>query len=165
MKIFETIIENIIKFVIGFSSLVLAVVTLLQVISRFILKSPIAWGQDIVRLCFVYLIFWGGAYCVKEKEHLNIDILLTSLKIRTREKMELIISIVLSLFFIFIIYYGYIFTQSGASQKAPYLNIPMSIYYLSLPTAGILMLFYQIKVIIMQIKKLKNNEDMEGDQI
>lgn len=78
------------KFVMAFSSLILSVVTFIQVITRFIYKDPIAWGQDVIRLSFIYLVFWGGAYCIKEKEHLNIDILLTSVGIKTRKLWRLL---------------------------------------------------------------------------
>ena len=164
MKIVDKFINNIIELIMAASSLVLSVVTLLQVISRFILKNPIAWGQDVVRLSFIYLVFWGGAYCVKEKGHLNIDILLTAVKGKTRYIIEFLINIVLLAFFAFIIYYGFIFTKTGVTQKAPYLDIPMSIYYLSLPTAGILMFYYQIKQIIAQIKDFEDG-NFGGDQI
>ena len=163
MKIVDKFIDNIIELMMAASSLVLSVVTLFQVVSRFILKNPIAWGQDVVRLSFIYLVFWGGAYCVKEKGHLNIDILLTAVKGKTRYIMEFLINIVLLIFFAFIIYYGFVFTKTGVTQKAPYLDIPMSIYYLSLPTAGILMLYYQIKQIIDQIKNFKDG-NFGGDQ-
>jgi len=164
MKLVDSIINNVIKIVMGCSALVLSVVTFMQVITRFIFSSPIAWGQDIIRLSFIYLVFWGGAFCVKEKEHLNIDILLTSISVKARKVVELIVNIVLVLFFVFIVYFGLMFTQSGSSQQAPYLPIPMSIYYMSLPTAGVFMIYYQLKEIFNQIKNFKGNEDVGGEQ-
>ncbi len=164
MNTVDKIIDTVIRLVMGLSALILSVVTLLQVITRFVFQNPIAWGQDVLRLCFVYLIFWGGAYCVKQKEHLNIDILLTSIPVKMRKIMEILINILLVVFFIFVVYYGFIFTQSGSAQKAPYLDIPMSIYYLSLPTAGILMIYYQIKEIISQFSNFNSNNDIGGEQ-
>lgn len=164
MKIVDNILNYIIKFVMGCSALVLSVVTFLQVITRFIFKSPIAWGQDVIRLSFIYLVFWGGAYCVKQKEHLNIDILLTSVSSQARKVIEFLINIVLILFFIFLIYYGFVFTKTGVSQKAPYLPIPMSVYYLSLPTAAIYMVYYEIMEVVSQIKSLKGNKGIGGEQ-
>lgn len=164
MKAADSIINSLVKLIMGVSSLVLSVVTLLAVITRFIFQNPIAWSQDIIRLCFVYLVFWGGAYCVKEKEHLNIDILLTSVNDRTRKIIEIIINIILLLFFVFLIYFGFIFMQTGVSQKAPYLPIPMSMYYLALPTSGILMLYYQIQILITQFKNLKGNSNAGGER-
>lgn len=164
MKAIDSIITGLVRFVMAVSSLVLSVVTMLQVITRFIFSNPIAWGQDIIRLSFVYLVFWGGAYCVMKKEHLNIDILLTSVSEKTRRLIEIIINIVLLFFFVFIIYFGFIFMQSGVSQNAPYLAIPMSIYYLALPTSGILMFYYQILIIIEQFRDLKRNGAAGGEQ-
>ncbi|SNT27269.1 TRAP-type C4-dicarboxylate transport system, small permease component [Anaerovirgula multivorans] len=163
MKTLDRIVDFIVRFIMAFSALILSIVTTLQVVARYIFKSPIGWGQDIIRLSFIYLVFWGAAYCVKEKEHLNIDILLTSLKPKAKKILELGINIVLAFFFMFIIYYGFIFTQSGANQKAPYLSIPMSLYYLSLPTSGIFMIYYQLRQVMEQISNLKSNGDTGGD--
>lgn len=162
MKTVDSVINGIVKFVMASSSLVLSIVTMLQVITRFIFSDPIAWGQDVIRLSFVYLVFWGGAYCVKAKEHLNIDILLTSVNLKTRKIMELVINLILALFFIFMLYFGIIFMQSGASQKAPYLAIPMSLYYLALPSSAVLMLYYQVQIIAEQLKNLKKNVNAGG---
>lgn len=162
MKTVDTVINGLVKFVMASSSLVLSVVTLLQVVTRFIFSNPIAWGQDVIRLSFVYLVFWGGAYCVKAKEHLNIDILLTSVNVRTRKLIELAINFILGLFFVFMIYFGTIFMQSGVSQKAPYLAIPMSIYYLALPTSAVLMLYYQLQIIVEQVRDLKKHGNAGG---
>lgn len=156
MGFIEKVLGKLIEGVMAASSFVLASVTLIQVVSRFIFKNPIPWGQDIVRLSFIYLVFWGGAYCVKEKGHLNIDMLLTALKVKQRYILEIIINLVLVVFFGFIVYYGFKFTQSGISQKAPYLDIPMSLYYVSLPSAGLLMIYYQILEILSQLKILRH---------
>lgn len=163
MGAIDNIMSKIIKFVMAVSTIILSIVTFGQVIARFVFKNPLQWGQDIIRLSFVYLVFWGAAYCVHEKEHLNIDILLTSVNNNARKIIELIINIILALFFIFLIYYGIIFTQSGSSQQAPYLPIPMSIYYVSLPSAAILMLYYKLRLIYRQIVNLKVNDNLEGD--
>lgn len=135
------------KFIMGIAVLVLSLVTMLQVIARFVFSNPIAWGQDIIRLSFVYLVFFGGAYCVMKGEHLCIDILLTSLPSKYRGKLNLLIEVILLLFFIFLVYYGAIFTKTGLNQKAPYLSIPMSLYYLALPLSSITMVYFQLRKI------------------
>lgn len=154
MDTIRSIFDKFIMLIMGISSLVLSSVTFLQVISRFIFKNPIPWGQDVVRLSFIYLVFWGGAYCVRNKEHLNIDILQTSLTGKKRVILEQCINIICLIFFVFLLYYGIQFTMSGASQKAPYLSLSMTWYYLSLPTAAVFMVFYQL-IEIIQIARGK----------
>ncbi|MDY4010278.1 MAG: TRAP transporter small permease [Fusobacterium gastrosuis] len=151
MEKLDFIIEILTRFIIGLSVLILSVVTSLQVVARFIFNSPIAWGQDIIRLSFIYLVFYGGAYCVIKNEHLNIDILLTSLDEKKAKYINIFIEITLIFFFIFLIYYGFIFTKTGLYQKAPYLPIPMSLYYFSLPTASIVMIYFEARKIMTLI--------------
>ena len=65
------LVDKITKAVMGISAIVVFVITFLQVLCRFVLKSPLPWSTDILRLAFTYLVFWGAAWCVREKEHLN----------------------------------------------------------------------------------------------
>lgn len=152
MKKLDYIVELFTKFIMGISVLVLSVVTSLQVIARFIFSNPIAWGQDIIRLSFIYLVFYGGAYCVLKNEHLNIDIFLTSLNEKYRKYMNILINISLIIFFLFIVYYGFIFTKTGINQNAPYLTLSMSFYYFSLPSASLIMVYFQIRKFIAFIR-------------
>ncbi|PHH96018.1 TRAP transporter small permease [Fusobacterium nucleatum] len=145
MNKLDKIVDLFSKIVMGVSALVLSVVTILQVIARFIFSNPIPWGQDVIRLSFVYLVFFGGAYCVFKNEHLNIDIVFNILNEKNKKILASIIDILLIIFFIFLVYYGFIFTKTGLNQKAPYLDIPMAIYYLSLPIAALTMVYFQIR--------------------
>ena len=145
MNKLDKIIDYFSKIVMGVSVSILSVVTILQVIARFIFSNPIPWGQDIIRLSFVYLVFFGGAYCVSKNEHLNIDIVFNILNEKSKRILTTVIDIILIIFFIFLVYYGFIFTKTGLNQKAPYLDIPMAIYYLSLPIAALTMTYFQVR--------------------
>lgn len=159
MQAIRALLDRIIQVVMGISSLVLASVTMIQVISRFVFKNPIPWGQDIVRLSFIYLVFWGGAYCVRMKEHLNIDILQTSLSGKKRLLLDQFINLVSLAFFAFLFVYGIKFSLSGQSQKAPYLSLSMLWYYISLPSAALFMFVYQLTEIIELASGKKSAEE------
>lgn len=151
MNLLNRIIDSITKFVMGISAVVLFLVTFAQVIFRYVLKSPLPWSQDVLRLAFTYLVFWGAAWCVKEKGHLNIDVLLTAMPRTMCFVVELIINLVLCGFFVLLIVYGYNFALGGLTQTAPYLLIPMSVYYASIPSAAVLMLYYMVQIIIESV--------------
>lgn len=155
MKKFDLFIKLFTKFIMGVSVLILSVVTSLQVIMRFIFNNPIPWGQDIIRLSFVWLVFYGGALCVHDNEHLNIDLLINSLNKKYKKILVFAIELVLLVFFAFLTYYGFIFTKTGLIQKAPYLPISMAFYYLSVPTSSLIMIYFQIEKII----KIFNSEE------
>ena len=48
------LVDKITKAVMGISAIVVFVITFLQVLCRFVLKSPLPWSTDILRLAF----FW-----------------------------------------------------------------------------------------------------------
>lgn len=137
----------------GIATLVLTVVTTLQVIARYIFSNPIAWGQDIIRLSFIYLVFLGAALCVDKVEHLNIDVCLEMLSDQYRKVISLGIDVVLIIFYLFLLIYGYDFTVAGMNQLAPYLPIPMSIYYAAVPLSALFMAYFQFAHIVRTVKK------------
>lgn len=97
-------------------------------------------------------MFWGAAWCVREKEHLNVDVVLTALPAGIRRWTEILINLILCVFFIFLIYFGIQFCIFGWTQTTSYLPLPMTVYYASIPSAGAAMLYYMVKILIRQIR-------------
>lgn len=159
MEIIKKTIDTILKVIMATSSLILFVVTVLQVAFRFILEYPLPWSQDVIRLCFTYLVFLGAAYCVKDNAHLGIDVVITLLKPKHRKILDIFISITLLSFFVFLTYYGFIFAMSATTQRAPYLPIPMSIYYGSIPLSAILMVYYMASQLVNQFINFNKLEE------
>lgn len=159
MKALNLMVDWLVKLIMGLSSIVVFVLTFAQVLCRFVFKSPLPWSTDILRLAFTYLVFWGAAWCVKEKGHLNIDVVLSSLPEKIRKKVEILISCILIFFFVLLIVQGYGFAMSGLTQTTSYLPIPMAIYYASIPTAAFLMLFYMLQILGGQLKNYRGNEE------
>lgn len=95
VKMIDKLIDGLARGIMGVSALLVFVITFLQVLCRFVLKSPLPWSTDILRLAFTYLVFWGAAWCVREKEHLNVDVVLTALPAGVRRWTEIVINLIL----------------------------------------------------------------------
>lgn len=154
MKTIDKYLTWIMRGIIGVALLVLFAVTFSVIVGRLFFNASMGWSQDIIRLCFTYVIYLGAAYCVREKGHLNVDFILGMMKPKTRKMIEFLINIVLLAFFAFIAYYGVVFAAAGASQKSPYLMLPMTYYYYSVPISGVLMFFYMLEQLIDEAKEL-----------
>ena len=159
MKLLNLMVDSGTKLVMGISAIAVLVVTFAQVLFRYVLKSPLPWSQDVLRLAFTYLVFWGAAWCVREKGHLNVDVVLTAIPVRLRAAVELVINLVLCAFFLFLVVYGVSFAKNGRTQTAPYRPIPMTVYYASIPSAALLMLFYMVQIVAEQVLSLFHKED------
>ena len=93
MKLLNLMVDSGTKLVMGVSAIAVLVVTFAQVLFRYVLKSPLPWSQDVLRLAFTYLVFWGAAWCVREKGHLNVDVVLTAIPVRLRAAVELVMAL------------------------------------------------------------------------
>ncbi len=162
MKTIDKFLTFFVRLIIGIALIVLFLVAFGTVIGRVFFSSSVAWSQDVIRLCFTYIIYLGAAYCVREKGHLNIDFVLGMMKPQARRIVELVINIVLLAFFAFIVYYGFLFSKTGISQTSPYLMIPMKYYYYGIPISGILMFYYMLEQIIDEFGSLLNKKKGDG---
>ena len=149
------VIDRILDLGLAISVTVVFVVTFLQVISRFVFRLPIPWSTDVIRLAFVYTVFLGAALGMREKGHLNVDVVFNTLPENIRKAAGLGINILLLAFFVFIFILGMQFTQSGLTQGAPYLKMPMAVYYFCVPLSALLMFYYLIQHTMEDFKKLK----------
>lgn len=154
MKTIDKYLTWLVRGIIGVALIVLFAVAFGVIIGRTFFGASMGWSQDVIRLCFTYIIYLGAAYCVREKGHLNIDFVLGMMNPQTRKIVELIINFVLLAFFAFIVYYGVQFVGTGLTQKSPYLMIPMTYYYGGIPAAGVLMCFYMFEQIVDECKAL-----------
>ena len=122
MKTIDKYLTMLVRGVIGVALIVLFVVAFSVIIGRIFFDASMGWSQDVIRLCFTYIIYLGAAYCVREKGHLNVDFVLGMMKPQVRKAVEFVINIVLLAFFAFIVYYG--FHDLPADPRFP--EVPLS---------------------------------------
>lgn len=163
MKTADKYITAVVRTLIGIALIALFAVCISVVIGRMVFKLSMGWSQDIIRLCFTYVIYLGAAYCLREKGHLNIDFILAIMPEKMRKIVEFLINIVLLAFFVLIIYVGFQFAATGVNQKSPYLMIPMIYYYYGIPISGILLVFYQINILIDQVRGFLGKSEEKGE--
>ena len=132
---------------------------------RFICSNPVGWGQDIIRLSFVYLVFFGAAYCLKTGDHLNIDLIFSFLSVKAWKLLNIVIYIILLGFFVFLLIFGSVFTSTGITQTAPYTGIPMTFYYMSIPISAFYLILYDIELIVKNVKEYKQSTNNDKNEV
>ncbi|MCP4718157.1 MAG: TRAP transporter small permease subunit [Desulfobacteraceae bacterium] len=75
----------------------LVCITTLEVIMRYVFKSPTIWAWDINIQIFATITFLGGGYALLEKGHVTVDVLTLNMSPRKRA----ILHILTSVFFFF----------------------------------------------------------------
>jgi TRAP-type transport system small permease protein len=120
-------------FVIG---LTMALLTGVQVFSRYVLNHSLFWSEEVGRFCLVWLSFLGATAAYKRRAHIGIAFLVDRLPAAARRFIALLVLMVSLNFFAVLLVWGFSFTWFAAAQKTPALGISKAIPYLVIPVSG-----------------------------
>lgn len=70
--------------------LMLFVVFVIQITARFVFNKPIAWTDEAAVILYVWVILWGCAAIVPEREHVVFDLVWNSVNRRSRQVMQIV---------------------------------------------------------------------------
>ena len=90
----KLILQNLDAVITGTTLVACVVIVNLNVLMRYIFKSPLQWSEEIVTSLFVWTVFIGSAYAYRKHAHLGVDIVVNLLHGKTREVLMLIVSII-----------------------------------------------------------------------
>jgi C4-dicarboxylate transporter DctQ subunit len=63
---------------------------ILQIFSRYVLQQPFGWTLELCLALWVWIVFWGNAFIVRERDHVTFDILYLAMPRRGRQVLALI---------------------------------------------------------------------------
>jgi len=53
----------------------LFIVFLIQILSRYVFNAPALWTLEACLTLWLWVVFWGGAFVLQEKDHVRFDVL------------------------------------------------------------------------------------------
>jgi TRAP-type C4-dicarboxylate transport system permease small subunit len=116
--------------------------TFMQVIARYVMRSPFTSTDQLARIVLVWLTFMGAAVAIREGKNIRIDTIEKLLPRQVRSFLEIFFDLVLSFLLIVLTYKGYQVMVVAGSQEV--LGTPFSYAVLcaSLTVGSFLMLLY-----------------------
>jgi TRAP-type C4-dicarboxylate transport system permease small subunit len=73
---------------------------LMQIGTRYLLNDPHAWPHEVIVITWLWLIFWGSAFFLKDRDHVKFDVLYNMGNVRTRRVLSIITALTLAGFFL-----------------------------------------------------------------
>ncbi|MDS9469584.1 TRAP transporter small permease [Paracoccus sp. MBLB3053] len=67
--------------------LVMFLVFLLQILSRYLLNLPIGWTQEVSAMLWVWMVLFGAAFVIRDDEEMRFDLLYRGVSPRIRRGM------------------------------------------------------------------------------
>ncbi len=165
MKQITFLVETLLKQVLFVLMLLLTVAVIWQVISRYALRYPATWTDEVARFSMIWVALLGGVYVYAQGRHLAVTILPEKWEGTARGHA-------LNVFFHFlVVVLGVCVTAGGYSvastnfingQLSSVLHINMGYVYASVPVTGVLLIMYALTFICREIRAMTHTPHQTG---
>lgn len=134
----------------------------IQVIMRYVFRSSLVWSEEVSRYLFIWMVFIGISYGIKNGSHMRIDMLEHFIP-KFRKGLEFLADLCFFVFAAYMIRPGISVISSliTTGQTSPAGEIPMYIVYFGLLVGFFLVLFRIIQKYILIILQKKLRKGVE----
>ncbi len=156
----RTYIDKALEWVLVFLLSFLVIDVLWQVASRYIMKSPSSYTDELAGYLLIWVGLLGAAYVAGKREHLAIDLLLQKSPPKRKFKLEMAISVFIIVFAITVLIIGgswLVYTRFYLNVKSSALGMPLGIVYMVLPVSGLLIAYFDIDNMCNMVKANRKN--------
>jgi len=102
---------------------------LLQIVFRYLLNRPLGWTDEVTVLCWVWLVLWGAAFILSDKDEIRFDIVYGLVSRRTRRTFTLISSVALVVLFVVSLPASWNYVLFMKREKSAYLGMRFDYLY------------------------------------
>ncbi len=157
--------NNIEEYICAAVSLVLLIITFVNVLSRYVFHASIAYTDEITTNLFVLLSVCGTAVAVKRKAHLGLTILTDALPKKLQGIVAVLIPLVGAGVGFVLFYTGCLMVANQVRNGAVslVLMIPAWIYGIFLPIGMLFVLIRFLQQAVAQIRLLRMPEGASDD--
>jgi C4-dicarboxylate transporter DctQ subunit len=123
----------------------LSVLVFLGVVYRYVLVSPLAWVEEVVRFALVWVTFVGAYLAMRRGQHIAVDVVHQRLGPAGRRAADAAGQLLLGGFFVVLAWYGTRYAHAFLSARSPYLGFPQGLTYFALPVGALLLLLAVVR--------------------
>ncbi|MDQ0315195.1 TRAP transporter small permease [Amorphus orientalis] len=102
---------------------------ILQIVVRYVFRSPLGWPDEMIATLFVWVVFWGGAFMVPYRKQIAFDLLYRAFPPRLRLISDCVTLLVTAGLFLAALPVTADYIVFADRMKTPVLDIPMSWVY------------------------------------
>jgi TRAP-type C4-dicarboxylate transport system permease small subunit len=134
-----------------------------QVVSRFLVRKPSAWTEELATILMIWASLLGAALAYAKKMHLGVDYFVGLLSAGRRALVALYVHLLVAGFAGYIMVYGglrIVQRTLAVHQMTPALGLDRGYVYLALPIAGLFMLLFAVEAIAEEIRTLRKGGEL-----
>lgn len=139
------VLDKTMKFLSAATLFVMLILVVWQVFTRYILKNPSTWSEELVGYLFAWSTLFGASLIVSERGHMNIPVFVDTKSPNVQKKAAIFSEVIIFLFSLAVLTYGGIrITRLALNQMTSSLGVAIGLFYIPLPLTGIINMIYSI---------------------
>jgi TRAP-type C4-dicarboxylate transport system permease small subunit len=68
---------------------------ILQIVARYVFNYPVGWTVEVLLTMWLWVVFWGSAFLLDERDHVKFDVLYVASSVRVRRVLALVSAVAL----------------------------------------------------------------------
>lgn len=120
---------------------------LAQIVSRFVIQSPIPWTEALLTYMFVWTCFLGASLAVEQNAHFGVEIFVVMLPKPVQRWIEIAVYLLIIAFAVIMIVKGMMFVEGNADQEMAAMPFSMIWPYLAIPVSGLFIVIHSLNAI------------------
>ena len=167
LKIFIRVVDRMNKWIgIGVSVLIpaMTIVLAFEVTARYVFRRPTIWAYDMAIFMFGYCGLLAGAYVLKKRDHINVDIIVSRFSPRGKAICDLITGLLFFFFITLMIIYGWktaIFAIELGKRTNTEWAPPVGHFKLMIPVGAFLLFLQGLANWIRDLYLIITNKELE----
>ncbi|MDH4619850.1 TRAP transporter small permease [Brevibacillus sp. AY1] len=141
-----------------------ALLTLVQVFARYLLKSPFVWSEELVRYAMIWIVFLGTAVALRKGHLIAVEVVQHLVPKAIKKMMEVVTVLINMVLLFLLIKYGFGIMTNLGGQSTGAMDIPVSWTYAAIPVGSLLALLNSL-VALFEIFTKKEEDKHGGDLV
>jgi TRAP-type C4-dicarboxylate transport system permease small subunit len=136
------------------------------VCSRFVLRSPSRWTEEVATMLLIWVSLLGAAVAFSRHEHLGVDYLVKKFDPAARRLMAVVVQLLVAAFAAAVMVGGgYVLVKEtlDVGQLSPALGLRIGLVYLAVPVSGTFILLFCLERIVELVTGRPEQSDGERD--
>jgi C4-dicarboxylate transporter, DctQ subunit len=130
----------------------------LQVTSRYVFNAPLEWTQELCLTTWLWTVFWGAAFCLRDQDHIRFDMLYNVVSRRTRRVFAAVSAVAIVIAMLAALPGSWSFVSFLTIKKSASMRIPLAYVF------GIYLVFMVAVIVVYGtrlVQLLRGRENLE----
>jgi TRAP-type C4-dicarboxylate transport system permease small subunit len=141
------VVDRVVEAIVAVAMVIMVASVSLQVYSRYVLRQPVGWTEEIARATLVWITFLGSYLVLRKATHIRISVLVDRFPLVVRRICGALGYLMITAVAVVLVRYGIDFTTRFGRMSMISFELPMGILYVVVPVSGVLFLIWSLEML------------------